>query len=294
MDALNHLFQTLKVSVKIFHNGQYCGRWAVDTSGSHFINFHLVTAGQCFLKMSNQDKVTPMKEGDLVIFPRDSQHQLVSIDDENVPVNKASSVSFDDGVLQDGTGLLCGFFSHQHPIVHHLTEHLPDVILLRAETTNPSALKHLISGLIVEARQTKSHDSWMMNQIAEPIMALLFRDHLVGPSGILSGISNPKLRLAITAVQTNPSHKWTVEILAKESVMSRTAFSEAFKKTVGMTPMAFVTYWRLSLAYTWLLEDKKTVLESALACGYDNEASFSKALKRELGITPGELRKKMM
>jgi AraC-like DNA-binding protein len=72
--------------------------------------------------------------------------------------------------------------------------------------------------------------------------------------------------------------------------MSRAGFSELFKAILQQSPIEYVTQWRISLAYRMLTDEKATTLQAALACGYDNESSFSKAFKRVLGISPGSLR----
>ena len=88
----------------------------------------------------------------------------------------------------------------------------------------------------------------------------------------------------------NTQRKWTVDELAQACFMSRTAFANTFSKVLGMTPMEFVTHWRLSLAYNQLLVSEQSTLQIALNAGYDNESSFSKAFKRVLGVSPGSVK----
>ncbi|MFT5573970.1 MAG: AraC family transcriptional activator of mtrCDE [Cryomorphaceae bacterium] len=49
MSALSQLLATLKVEANVFHNGQYCGMWAIDTSGTQEMSFHVVTHGTCYM-----------------------------------------------------------------------------------------------------------------------------------------------------------------------------------------------------------------------------------------------------
>ena len=80
MDVLNQLFSTFKVSSEIFHNGQYCGSWALDTSGLHYMNFHIVSHGECYLTVGDDPQIHNLEEGDMVLFPRDIRH-CISNDD---------------------------------------------------------------------------------------------------------------------------------------------------------------------------------------------------------------------
>ncbi|XOV78656.1 MAG: AraC family transcriptional regulator [Aestuariibacter sp.] len=291
MNVLEPLFATLKVSVSLFHNGQYCGHWAVDTSGSDYINFHIVTHGSCYLTMPG-DNTEPvvLHQGDMVIFPNDSRHSLTSSASNDIAVNQSVSASYQDGISSAATGLLCGYFAHQHPIVKHITTQLPEVILLRHKADQENTLHTLLQVLISEATKTEFATSWILNKLAEAIMALLFKEHLSSSEGLLAGLSHPKIGKAVMAVQAAPATKWTLDSLAGTAFMSRSAFSATFKEVCGMTAMEFVTYWRLSLAYRWLADGEQTILGAALATGYDNELSFSKAFKRVIGIPPGAVR----
>jgi AraC-like DNA-binding protein len=46
----------------------------------------------------------------------------------------------------------------------------------------------------------------------------------------------------------------------------------------------------MKLAVDWLLEGG-SVLDVALRCGYQTEAAFHRAFKREIGLTPGAVRR---
>lgn len=291
MQHLENILATLKVAVTIHHNGQYCGAWNVDTSGTHFINFHVISHGYCYLRSNaNSTDITRLNEGDLVIFPSDSQHCLSNDRHFTAPINQSKSSSFDAGELPDATGLLCGYFSYQHPIMNNVVQQLPEIIILRHNSMTKNTLLMLINALIVEAKSSGASDNWMLNKIAESVMALLFTQHLSGNQGILAGLAHPKLQPALNVILENPQQKWTVDALAKCCFMSRTAFSNTFHRVMAMTPIEFVTYWRLSVAYHQLLGGEHSTLEVALNTGYDNESSFSKAFKRVMGMSPGAVK----
>jgi AraC-like DNA-binding protein len=73
--------------------------------------------------------------------------------------------------------------------------------------------------------------------------------------------------------------------------MSRTTFSEHFKKVVGDTPLNYLTQWRMALAKSKLFYNKDSVLEIALGLGYQSEAAFSRAYKKAVGVAPSHFRK---
>lgn len=227
----------------------------------------------------------------MMLFPRDSRHQLTSNRTSPAPLNEAKMENYDDGVLDDATGLVCGHFSYDHPIMNNVVAQLADVIIIRATDAEQAALKGLLLALVECAKQTGTDSMWVLNKIAEAVMALLLQTHLKGNQGVLALISHPQLSQATSRLLEQPAQKWSVEQLAELCFMSRTRFASLFKEVSGMSPMEFVTYWRLSQAYQWLANGSQSTLSVALACGYDNESSFSKAFKRVLGVSPGAVRK---
>jgi transcriptional regulator GlxA family with amidase domain len=72
--------------------------------------------------------------------------------------------------------------------------------------------------------------------------------------------------------------------------MSRTAFSTRFSALAGDPPMRHLARVRLSLAAGHLATTSASIHQIARLAGYDNDASLSKAFKREFGITPGQYR----
>lgn len=291
MDALEQLFAAFKIEAEVIHNGQYCGDWAVDTSGSHLLPFHLVTHGQCYLSVDGDiDNEVLLHQGDLVIFPRDIEHCLSNTSRYCGEKNLATSASYDDGVMQDSTGLVCGYFAHHHPLFNTLTHQLPVSIVLRAEEYQNTPVDMIFRALIAESESPARGSSLILAKLAEALLLLILRDHLPASDGVLAAFIHPKLSRAMGAIHNAPQQKWTVEELAGVCHMSRAAFSELFKSVVGQSPMDYVTQWRLALAYRMLADERVPTLQAALACGYDNESSFSKAFKRVMGASPGAIR----
>jgi AraC-like DNA-binding protein len=73
--------------------------------------------------------------------------------------------------------------------------------------------------------------------------------------------------------------------------MSRSAFAQYFQKVTGITPMQYVTGWRMQVAFEKLRTGKESVALIAEQSGHQTEASFRKAFKNYLGIGPGAVRR---
>lgn len=242
MDVLNELFATFKVSANVFHNGQYCGNWAVDTSGSQYMSFDIVSHGRCFVSMGDSAQTWTLEKGDIVLFSKDIIHCITSVPSFETQKKQSQSIDFQQGLAAGGTGLICGYFAHHHPMIGAITEHLPDAVVIQGQGNNPnkSGLYFLLEALLNESLQPQNNSDLIMGKIAEAILAMIFRQHLPTETGVLA-----------------------------------------------VSPMEYITHWRLSKAYRMLADEKVTTLNAALTCGYDNESSFSKAFKRVLGVSPG-------
>jgi AraC family transcriptional activator of mtrCDE len=290
-DILNKVFATFKVNADVFHNGQYCGNWSIDTSGKHYLSFHFVTHGQCYLMVNdNSNEIVSLNKGDLVLFPHDSNHCISNEPNFESVVNSAESKNFQDGLIADSTGLVCGYFVHQHPLIKQMTEYLPESIIISDTHHQQSHLSSIVKMLIEESQRSEMGSTFILENLAECVLALLLRDHLSLDKGLFAALAHSKLNSAISAIIKKPEHKWSLENLAELSHMSRTSFSELFKAVVGLPVMEYVTHWRISVAYRLLKDEGVSTLAAALQVGYDNESSFSKAFKRVLAVTPGSVR----
>jgi len=283
-DTLNQLLASLKVQANVFHNGQYCGMWAVDTSGTNLMNFHVVTRGECLIKVN--DQTFNLVEGDAVFMPMDDKHMVATSFDSEV--NQALSLPMTHSVKERSTGLVCGHFTHQHPVFNRLLEQLPNVMIVRKkENTSASEIIELI---LKESRESESSTSFLLNRLSDALFYVLIRDNINESCGVLAAMSHPKLSKSLALIHDNLDERLNVDLLSKSASMSRSAFSSLFKELVGLSPAEYTTQWRMTQAYRWLADDKISTYEAATRCGYESEASFSKAFKRIIGVGPGEAR----
>ncbi|WP_437678221.1 helix-turn-helix domain-containing protein [Sorangium sp. So ce131] len=69
-------------------------------------------------------------------------------------------------------------------------------------------------------------------------------------------------------------------------------FSRLFKHTFHQTPYQYVLSRRIERAMTMLRDERLSIAEIALACGFSNQGHLTTAFKRRTGTTPGAYRKK--
>jgi len=74
------------------------------------------------------------------------------------------------------------------------------------------------------------------------------------------------------------------------AVVSIDYFNRLFLAHTGFTVMAYIGYRRLKSAVVLLRTTDKSVLDTALEVGYSSHEGFTKAFKKEYGMTPSEYR----
>lgn len=295
-DSLSAILDTFRLRVDIINNAQYCGEWAIDTSGRRDVSFHLVVHGHCVIQADCLDQPEHLEEGDFVLFPHDASHLLQpSLNCADIKVNTSKPVSYETGLQQDGVGLLCGYFTFAHKMNTPLMEQLSDVLIKRRrELDDGGVFASLLNLILAESLRSGVGSNAIVNRAMESLFILLMREHIANTKtavGLAAALANPRLARALTAIHQQPEEKWTVEKLADIANLSRSAFAEQFKRYLNESPIDYLTRWRMQSAWQWLQDEKLTVFDVAQRCGYQTEAAFAKAFKRIVGVGPGAARK---
>ena len=117
------------------------------------------------------------------------------------------------------------------------------------------------------------------------------RELPLGQTGWLAGARDPGVGKALTLFHNQYAHSWTIPELAREVGVSRTVLSERFRHFLGEAPMTYLTRWRLQLAARALTSTTHSVAQVASDVGYESEAAFNRAFKREYALPPARYRR---
>lgn len=293
-DVLSTILRHLRLGAAVTHLGRFCGAWALDTSGTGRATFHLLLAGRAWVHLGEATPPFALEPGDLLLFPKDHSH-LVSNDEKPSGVaNAVQPVPLSEPWTGEGAALVCGQVLIERGLAAPLLAALPDFLVFRGTAETPGGWPQTLAQRALEEATAGSVGASI---VIERVVDLLFieavRQHLrraPDQSGLFAALADPKLARALSRIHGEIETPWTLEALAEVAGMSRSAFADAFKATLGDTPMKYLTRWRLHLAATWLREGNDTVLDVALRAGYQTEAAFVRAFKREFGTTPGATR----
>lgn len=290
-DALSTVLSRLELKAEVYANGDYCGAWALDTSGSRHIPFHLIGHGRAWLHFKNRESQM-LSTGDLVIFPRDDEH-IIS---ESAKRPEADQVNKGPSETEgESTNVICGFFEFRNKAAWPLLDALPEVVLIGlAQQAHNSHIRQLIDMIINELHNQQQGFYAVINQLAYLLFIQIIRQQIQSghiQSGLIAAMFDTKLSKALACIHNHPQKDWTLASLAKASAMGRSSFASRFNELVGIPAAQYLGYWRMQLAKHLLLTSDQSMLDIAERCGYQSEVSFRKAFKKITGETPGAVRR---
>jgi AraC family transcriptional activator of mtrCDE len=290
-DALSSVLSQLQLTAEVYSEGDFCGAWALDTSGSRRIPFHLIGKGEAWLHIEGHT-ARPLSSGDLVLFPRDCQHVIASTSVEPLATLVNAEPVSDSGPI---TNMVCGFFEFKNQAAWPLLNSLPAVIVMDlSDQSVSSTIRSLIDLMIAELTRRAPGYYTAINQLAYLLFIQVLRQQIqlgLVDSGLLAALFDKKISSALSAIHNNPQHAWSLESLANEAAMGRSSFARHFNELAGLPPMQYLTAWRMQLAKKLLETTRYSILDIAQRCGYESDAAFRKAFKKNMGLPPGQIRK---
>ena len=314
MDALSELLRAVKLSGAMFYVAEGSKPWRVlappssklgkyvAANASHVIEFHLVTQGAGYVRVG--EETTPFAAGDLFMIPHGDAHEMGNgsgaplIDGEpGLPALLTGGIKrsrFGGG--GEETRLICGYLACEAGLIRPVLAGLPRVV--RVHIRNDRAGEWLESSIVhaVERASAAAPGSdVILARLAEVLFAEALQRYVTqlptGRTGWLAGAGDATVGRSSAALHRRPAHPWTLDELAKEAAVSRSALTERFARYLGQSPMAYLADWRLELGAEALRTSSRSVLSIATEVGYESEAAFNRAFKRRFGKPPAQYRR---
>lgn len=288
MEAFSELLGIIRMNVSIYHNAMVCGNWQLREKELGVTCFHMVTVGECRLNVPGHfDGILNL--GDLVIFPKEIAHSMqptrsLSGPQQHLPYSTSETI--------DGTGMLCGELRFQHRASQQLLSALPAVFVITHADAR-AWLTPIVNLIIHESRHATSASDVILNRLSELLFIYALRHfitHNPHQTGVLALYAHARIACAVNAFHHAPHLDWTLDSLAKCAAQSRTQFSKKFKAVSGWTPMEYITWWRMQLAWHHLSTGDQVAI-AAEKVGYHSESSFSRVFKHTFGMSAGQVRK---
>jgi AraC-like DNA-binding protein len=309
-DVLTELLRAMRLTGAVFMDGQFTtpfgivspARWNVQDQMArlrHVSVFHLVAEGACRLETAD-GATCELSKGDIVLVPFTGAHRVWNGEPESFgfapdhvregPINGVGSVRLGGG--GEATRLVCGFLESAELMAAPLFRSLPPLLVERAESDPVASLLTVTATEILRQVENAAPGApFVLGRLMELLFVEVVRRHAERlPStagGVLAAMRDPIVAKAIWLLHQEPARRWTIEDLAGEVGASRTVLAERFNQYVGKPPIEYLTGWRIQLACERLKSSADPLARIAEAVGYESEAAFSRAFKREMGVSPG-------
>jgi AraC-like DNA-binding protein len=304
VDPLGEALHFLRMSGTFYSRGEFTAPWGIELPempGS--LMFHFVTSGRCWMQVDGAKRQL-LQHGDLVLVPHGQGHRLLS--QPNATAARLFDLPREElreryEIIRHGGGggattMICGAVRFDHPAAQHLIKLLPRSIHIAASSSpHLEWVNTLLRFMAAEASALRPGGEAVITRLADILVIQTLRAWITqepaATVGWLGALKDRQLGRALSLIHRDPARPWTLETLAADAGMSRSAFAARFAELVGETPMHYVARWRMQVALTWLREDDMTLADMAGRLGYQSEAAFSRAFKRCMHVSPGEIRR---
>ncbi|MFF4017672.1 AraC family transcriptional regulator [Streptomyces sp. NPDC001843] len=277
------------------------GRWCVRLSPYEGAGFHVALRGSCVLLPDGGAEPVELGPGDVVLLPHGAGHVLADGPVPSGDVRRA--VPFEEVRDADMCAraaeapeveLLCGKYRLDRARMHPLMAELPEVVHLRDRAGVHRELHAAVDLLARELTENRPGGALALPGLLDLLLVYMLRAWMTeSRAGAWpAALTDPVTTAALRALHADPSAPWTNAGLATEAGVSRATLARRFTSLVGRPPMAYLTWWRLTLAATRLRDTDAPLATVARESGYASPYALSHAFSREFGITPGRYRDK--
>jgi AraC-like DNA-binding protein len=273
--------------------------WGARFSTASAAGCHIVLRGSCWLTVAGSAPIA-LSPGDVVFVPQQGTYTLA--DHPDTPAVDFDLPDGDEDQLGDidllGKGnavteTLCVAYFLDRDRAHPLLLDLPPVIHLPAVAGSHTSLSSAVDLLGSELATPRHGASVIVPALIDALLLLILREwieHEANNERWALTLRDPTVIPALRAIHFRPEEAWTVETLARKCGMSRATFATRFKSGVGMPPLTYLTWWRMTIACRELRTSTITIAALARRVGYTSEFAFTKAFKRELDTSPQSYR----
>ena len=313
MDAFSEILSGVKLNGAVFFTAEFSAPWGLSMpaanvmtarlapGAAHLVTYHLVVEGGAIIELADEPSIE-LKAGDIVIFPHGDPHHMSSKGAKppfpNYGIN-AKIKSRDLSPLRAGGGetsrFVCGYMTCDPYLSRPILSGLPSVFTVNVRTDRAGHwLESSIMHLVEEAASGRVGSEAMLAKLSEALFVDTLRRYVASlpeqQMGWLTGARDPIVGKSLGLLHSRVAHPWTIADLADEVGISRSALVERFTRYLSEPPMTYLTRWRLQLAARSLEGTSRGVADIAADVGYESEAAFNRAFKREFGQPPGRYR----
>ena len=320
MDVLSDVLRAVRLTGAVYFDVTARAPWVAETPATahicadimpefeHVIAFHIVLDGGCWAQLADHSEpAVCMNAGDAIILAGGEPHYMGS--EQGVRATPDMSLYYRPKdrplpfILNElgGTGtparFVCGYLGCDARPFNPILGALPRLLHVRQADTGD--LTHdLIRAALQELERPRPGGETILSKLSELMFLRAVRHHIdnlpTEAKGWLSGLRDSHVGRALHLMHANPADPWTLDLLAREIGLSRSAFAERFTELMGTPAMHYLANWRLQIAAQLLEGKNMSIAQAAAQVGYESEAAFNRAFKKRVGLPPGAWRRARM
>jgi AraC-like DNA-binding protein len=326
-DTLSDVLRAVRLRGAVFYYIKGSSPWVAEAPPAreiipgimpgveHMLEFHGVVEGSCWAGLIGEASVQ-LHAGDVILFPQGDAHTIGSAPGMRAPkVEKeiyfaprppqlpyaltlqdtaTETMRLDGGGGDDAT-IVCGFLGLDARPFNPILAALPRILHVSGRTLGPDSwVASFLRAAVVESNQKRAGGEAVLERMSEMLFVEVLRRYLDGlpddQTGWLAGMRDASIGRVLGLLHERPDKPWTLETLASEAAISRSTLHDRFVHFIGQPPMQYMTQWRMQVASRLLRDTTAKVMEIAQSVGYESEAAFSRAFKREVGASPAAWR----
>lgn len=318
MDVLSEVLRAVRLTGAIYFDINAREPWVAESPATsaictnvmpefeHVVSFHIMLDGWCWVQLADMsDPVLKLEAGDAVIIPGGEAHVMSTQKGMRAspdmqlyrrPTDRPLPFQITEFGGQGASArFVCGYLGCDARPFNPMLGALPRLMRVQSTSVGGQLIHDLMRVALQESLRSSAGGETILSKLSELMFLQAIRQHIetlpLEAKGFLSGLRDRQISAALTLMHSRPSENWTLDSLAKEAALSRSAFAERFTDLMGVPAMQYLANWRVQLAARALERPGVSIAQAAAEVGYESEAAFNRAFKRLVGVPPGAWRR---
>lgn len=302
MDPLSEVLTLLRPTHTRTAALDVAGPWSLRFPNRQGIKFCAVERGECWISAEGGQQLQHLQQGDCFLLSKAGSYVLCS-DPQLAPVDAASVLDLEATgrrTLHGGGDhlIVSGSFRFADTDAVRVLDPLPGIVQVSHGDSEAILLRRALARLAEELVQPRPGAALVVEHLAHLMLVEMLRlflssEHPALPPGWMQAMTDPRIADSIRAMHGEPARTWRLDDLASIAAMSRTVYAGRFKQLMGVSPIEYLTNWRMLLAASRLRSTQQTLARIAADVGYSSEFSFIAAFTRVMDVAPGRYRRQV-
>jgi AraC-like DNA-binding protein len=317
VDALSDVLRVARLKGGVFLHAEFTAPWCIAAQVSsemcmpfigpvsHIIPYHFLVDGEMDVRIDGSGAPpVRLRPGEIVLLPHNDVHFMGdAISSSPVDAGELLHPPDSNGLysIRHGGGgqmvkMVCGFLGCDGAESNPVLSTLPELLVFNVDEGGGSEwIRSTFQFAADEVAMGRPGSEAVLSKLSELLFAETVRRYVESlpedQTGWLAGLRDPYVARALSLFHAQVAHPWTIDKLAREVGLSRSALADRFVALIGMAPIKYLAHWRMQVARQELRNSNASIAQVAASIGYESEAAFSRAFKKSFGKAPAAWRR---